>query len=123
MKNVTCGLITILLMVISFAVARSLPNNYMASEQHATGENLRLARDADDSTNKTDNADPMVDQDQFMTEIANLSMPNYLKELFINLTHSNKMHDPSENDKVNTIRSYENQAKSKWDYCTHIIIS
>lgn len=95
----------------------------MASEQHVTGENLRLARDADDSTSKTDNADPMVDQDQFMAEIANLSMPNYLKELFINLTHSNKMHDPSENDKVNTIRSYENQAKSKWDYCTHIIIS
>ena len=105
MKSIMYKLITILLAVMSFAAARSLPNNYMSSNQESTGG---LARGAVDSTSKTDNAER-----NFMAEISNLSMPSYLKDLFINLTHSSKADDLSDSMKVNTIRSYENVAKSK----------
>ena len=108
MKSIMYGLITILLTVLSYAAARSLPNT---GSQQPTGGNWGLARREVDSTNKTGTANPAVDN--FMVEIANLSMPSYLKDLFINLTHSNEIDDLSENDKVNTIRSYENQAKRK----------
>ena len=99
-------LITILLAVMSFVAARSLPNNYMSSNRETTES---PAWGAVDSTSKIDDAER-----NFMAEISNLSMPNYLKDLFINLTRSSKTDDLSDSSiKVNTIRSYENQAKSK----------
>lgn len=105
MKSV---MIIILLTVLCYAVARSLP---ITGSQQPTGGNWGLAQRDIDSTSQTDNANVIVDN--FMAEIANLSMPGYLKDLFINLTLSNEIDDLSENAKVNTIRSYENQAKSK----------
>ena len=101
-------MIIILSMLLCYAAARSLP---ITGSQRPTGGKSGLAERDVDSTSQTDNANVMVDN--FMAEIANLSMPGYLKDLFINLTHSNEIDDLSEDAKVNTIRSYENQAKSK----------
>ena len=53
---------------------------------------------------------------QLKTELANLSIPSYLKDLYINLTYPNGVARPSSSNqeiKVNTIQSYKNQAKSK----------
>ena len=114
MMGIMYGLITILLTVISSATARSLPNNYMS--QQPMGEDWGIGRRAVDSmSSKTDSTNPMVNN--FMDGIANLSMPSYLKDLFINLTYSNEIDDLSESTKVNTIRSYENQAQSKLYTC------
>lgn len=111
MKNI-CGSIAILLTVISFAATRSLPNNHVTGgDLHTTGKNWRLTQREADSASQTDNVDPMVNK--FTAEISNLSIPDYLKHLFINLTYSKEMVDLSESTTVNTIRSYENQAKSK----------
>ena len=105
------GLTPILLTMMSYAAARSLPDHYITGDQQPTGGNWGQAQRDADSKSKTTNANPMVDN--FMAEIANLSMPSYLKDLFINLTHSNGVEDLSANAQVNTIRSYKNQAKSK----------
>ena len=51
-----------------------------------------------------------------VSELANLSMPSYLKDLYINLTYSNGPIHPSLNPKdvkINTIQSYKNKAESK----------
>lgn len=102
-------LLAIFLTLMSFAGARSLPNNY--SNQQTMGENWRLARREADS-------DPMVTK--YMNEIANLSLSRYLKDLFINLTRSTEMADLSKNTEINKIRSYENQAKSKLNKMLYI---
>lgn len=105
-----CGLTVILLTIMGFATARSLP---MTSNQQTTGEIGRLGRRETDSTNQMDSADQNLNE--FMAELANLSIPSYLKDLFINLTLSNETGGLSDDAKVNTIRSYENQIKSKAD--------
>jgi len=116
------SLIIFLLTVIGFAAARSLPSNYMTSGQQ-TSEKWRVARSEVDLTSSTNNANPTMNQ--FMAELANLSIPDYLKDLFINLTNTNETTDSSKNTKVNTIRSYENQAKSKliliWMYVVQVL--
>ena len=50
------------------------------------------------------------------SDLANLSMPSYLKDLYINLTYPNGvLHLSSilKDVKINTIQSYNNKAKSK----------
>ena len=81
------------------AAARSLPSKQIM-ETRANSGNI--------------NTDSEVAQLQ--TELANLSIPSYLKDLYINLTFPNGVARPSSNPediKVNTIQSYKNQAKSK----------
>ena len=54
---------------------------------------------------------------QLQTELAELSIPNYLKDMYINLTFPNGVARSSSNleeIKANTIQSYKNQAKSKY---------
>ena len=112
MKNTMCGLIAILLAVMTFAGARSLPTGYTDGKQQTTASHWKVARrEADSAGHTTNKTDPMTNN--FFEELNNLSMPGYLKDLFINLTRSNEIKDLPENAKVNTIRSYENQAKSK----------
>ena len=81
------------------AAARSLPSKQIM-ETRANSGNI--------------NTDSEVAQLQ--TELANLSIPSYLKDLYINLTFPNGVARSSSNPediKVNTIQSYKNQAKSK----------
>ena len=50
------------------------------------------------------------------SELANLSIPSYLKDLYINLTQPNGVAHPSSNHeeiKINTIQSFKNKAKGK----------
>ena len=92
------GLIVILLM-IHLAAARSLPRK-QTMEVPAGSRNTNTESEVD----------------QLQTELANLSIPSYLKDLYINLTYPNGEARPAsnhENIKVNTIQSYKNQVKSE----------
>lgn len=65
------------------------------------------------------NSDPSTNFDstseaQFQTELVNLSIPSYLKDVYYNLTYPNGATRPSsKHEETNTIQSYKNQAKSK----------
>ena len=84
------------LLMAYFAAARSLPSKQLMD----MGENINIDSEVA----------------QLQTELANLSIPSYLKDLYINLTYPNGVARPSSNHeeiKINTIQSYKNQAKSK----------
>jgi len=49
--------------------------------------------------------------DEFIAELANLSIPHYLKDLYLNFTFSDGKIGGGM--KANTIRSYKNTAKSE----------
>lgn len=99
MKYTVSSLAVILnvLLIMHRAAARSLPR-----KQETTEENWTL-------TQKEVNFDSL--------ELTNLSIPSYLKDLYINLTYPNGVAHPSLNHhkdiKINTIQSYKNKAKSK----------
>ena len=98
------GLILILdlLLMMNLAATRSVPSRQMMEQ-------------TDIGANSGDiNTDSEVAQLQ--TELANLPIPGYLKDLYINLTYPNGVARPSSNHgdiKINTIQSYKNQAESK----------
>lgn len=72
-------------------------------------KNLMVTRREANSTDQLGVAAPNLTDIQ--TDLANLSIPSYLKDLYINLTYFNETY--LLNEKINTIRSYENQAPSK----------
>ena len=93
----------LLFMMMSLATARSLPDKEMEKKLMLTRREAELENQTDAVTyNLTDIQDDLV----------NLSIPNNLKELYINLTYfggDQLLHDL----KINTVRAYENQAKCK----------
>jgi len=101
-----------LLLMMHLVAARSLPRRQQIMDKNWIV--TRRETDLSLSSNYDDNTASEVSQ--FQTELANLSIPSYLKDLYINLTHSNGVARPSLNSeefKINTIQSYKNQAKSK----------
>jgi len=103
MKFIVSGL-AVILALLQLAAARSLPSKQMARLENNPG-NINTVSE--------------VQGAQLQTELANLSIPSYLKDLYINLTHpSGVAHSSlySEEFKVNTIQSYKNQAKSKLSF-------
>ena len=93
----------LLLMTMYLAAARSLP-----SVQPRTEDSIMTRREAP--------TDTISEATQFHTKLAELSIPGYLKDMYVNLTYPNGVARPSsssEDIKVNTIQSYKNQAKSK----------
>ena len=93
----------LLLMMMHLAAARSL-----SSAQPRTEDSTRTHREA--------SSDTVSEVTQLQTKLAELSLPGYLKDMYINLTYPNGVARPSSNPedtKVNTIQSYKNQAKSK----------
>ena len=106
MKILFCSLAIILhllAMMMHLAAARSLP-----SIEQMTGETHR--------EELSPNLDTISEVAQLQTELAELFIPSYLKDMYINLTFPNGVAHPSSNPeetKVNTIQSYKNQAKSK----------
>lgn len=85
-----------LLLMMYLVAARSLPSQQMM---------------------EMNNIEANINTDtELQTELANLSIPSYLKDLYINLTYPNGVARPSSNHEeitVNTIQSYKNKAKSK----------
>ena len=64
-------------------------------------------------TNREAKSATIPEVTKFQTELAELSIPNYLIDMYINLTFPNGEARSPEEIKVNTIQSYKNQAESK----------
>ena len=93
--------------MMHLAAARSLPSIEQMIEEGWT----MTRREASSA-----NLDTISEVTQLQTDLAELSIPGYLKDMYINLTFPNGIARPSSNPKeikVNTIQSYKNQAKSK----------
>lgn len=108
--DMTLNLLLMIIMMIMKAKARSV-----ADMMKSGGENQRMTR-REINPESSANISPISEVTQLQTELANLSIPSYLKELYINLTYHNGAAHASPNHeeiRVNTIQSYANQAKSK----------
>ena len=109
-------ILNLLLMMVmhQFPGVHSLPS--ILQEE---GENWKIApREA--NSESPANIDANLEVNQIQSELANLSIPSYLKDLYINLTYSSGVSHSSSNHEeteVNTIQSYKNQAKSKLIKC------
>ena len=105
-------ILNLLLKMMYLAGARSLPS------MQRTGESWQMTRREVNSESPAD-VKTVSEATQFQTELANLSIPSYLKDIYMNLTYPNGVARPSSNHeemKANTIQSYINQAKSKLFY-------
>ena len=92
----------VLIVLGDSSTARYLPNRRGRKQREVTREaNLDIS--AADTASKN----PRVDN--FITELANLSIPHYLKDIYLNFSSSSG----ELGMKANTIRSFENTAKSK----------
>lgn len=103
-----------LFLMMPLATAHSLPPR----KQQMLGEKQTvIRREASSSDLSSSNDDNTASElAQLKTELANLSIPGYLKELYINLTYPDGVLSSLSNDeeiKVNTIQSYKSKAKSK----------
>ena len=102
------AVILILLMMMHLAAGRSLPTkreNWIVTTH----------RDANVESSSNDNDNMVSEIAELQTQLANLSIPSYLKDLYVNLTYPNGEARSSSNNeeiKVNTILSYKNNAKS-----------
>jgi len=105
MEYMMTSFAVVLLLMMSLVTARSLSNKPDVMEK-----NLMVTRREVNSTDQLGVMAPNLTDIQ--TDLANLSIPSYLRDLYINLTYFNGTY-PLNNKKVNTIRSYENQAPSK----------
>ena len=97
--SIVCLLILIILAAPS--TARSLPNRWRVAEREGTRE-ANLDNSADEIASKLN-----AKVENFITELANLSFPHYLKDIYLNFSSSDG------DVGANTIRSYENTAKSE----------
>jgi len=92
------------------ATARSIP--ITASKTTVQTPARREANPADGSLGGAQDGPEVVKDIANELALANLSIPSYLKDLFINFTYPDGL---GKNDKmsINTIRSYENTARSE----------
>ena len=97
-----------LLLMMHATAAHSLP---------AMGDNVIVSRreaDSDLPGVSSDHKDDMVSQ--FQAELANLSMPSHLKDIFSSFNGIAGLSLNHEDTEINTIQSYENEAKSKFNF-------
>ena len=95
----------LLMMAIHQAGAHSLP-----SIPQGEGNQKMTSKEANSESPASIN-----EVNQLESELANLSIPSYLKDLYLNLTYPSGVSRTSNHEEtvVNTIQSYKNQAKSK----------
>lgn len=109
MKVASDGLAMILNLLLMMAMhqagAHSLP-----SIPQGEGNRKMTSREANSESPASIN-----EVNQLESELANLSIPSYLKDLYLNLTYPSGVSRTSNHEEtvVNTIQSYKNQAKSK----------
>ena len=98
--------------MVYIVAVHSLP-----SIQQRTEENWKIThREANIESSLNSNTSEAA---QLQAELGNLSIPGYLKDLYINLTYLNGEARPSSNHKhtkINTVQSYKKQATSKLNY-------
>lgn len=102
MLNSLAVVLSIIFMLL-LAAAYSMPTN----KQQRTGIAHKEGTDLESSLNFTTTSE----SGHLQTELDNLSIHSYLKELYINLTYSNQLLLNNEQMEVSTVQSYENQAK------------
>lgn len=103
MKLINLTVVLSVILMLFLAAAYSMPTN----KQQRTGENRVTHKEGTDleSTSTT------TEDVQLQTELASLSIHSYLKELYINLTYSNRLLLSNEEIDVSTVQSYKNQVK------------
>lgn len=109
MKHTMTCLAAVLLLMISLATARSLLNKQSAMEKK-----LMVTRREAKSEGSGQTDAMIYNFTELQADLANLSMPSYLKDLYINLTYFGI--DYPNDEKINTIRTYKNQPKCKHTY-------
>ena len=100
------SLIAVLLSMAGLATAHSL-----ASNQNVMGKKLMVTRREAESQGQMDVM--TTNFTLLQDELANLSIPSYLSNLYINLTYLGEEHLLN-HKKINTVRTYQNQAESKY---------
>jgi len=71
----------------------------------------------------TENTDDNLQENEFAHELANATLPSYLKDLYMKFTFPAHAMKDQKNAKANTIRSYENQINGKSaSVCMHMYI-
>ena len=98
--------LSILLMLL-LAAAYSMPTN----EQQRTGENKVTHKEATDLESSLNFS--TLEVARLSTELAGLSIHSYLKELYSNLTYSDRLLLSNEEMEVSTVQSYKNQLQLK----------
>lgn len=94
---------SVLLLMMYLVAVYSLP----AMQQRTRKQWKMTRREVNMESSANFNATP-IDQ-----QLANLSIPGYLKELYINLTYPNGAARLNyEHTKINTVQTYKNQGKS-----------
>lgn len=103
--NVNIIVVLVVIIMADLSTARSLPNRRRLTEREVIRE-----ANSDTPADKMSSKNPRVDE--FIAELANLSIPHYLKDIYLNFTYSDG--DIGTGKKVNTIRSYQNTGKSEF---------
>ena len=103
MKLVNLTAVLSIILMLLLAAAYSMPTN----KQQRTGENKVTPMEGDDYD--LDLTSTTTEGAQLQTELASLSIHSYLKELYINLTYSNRLLLSNEEMEVSTVQSYKNQ--------------
>ena len=98
MKHTMISLAASLLLIVGLATTRSL-----LTKQNRMEKKLIVTRREAQSKNQTDAMTSNLTD--FHPDLANMSIPSYLKKLYINFTLGRE---------INTVRTYENQAESKY---------
>lgn len=112
------SLVAVLLLMAGLATARSLANS-----QNVMGKKLIVTRREAESEDQMD--DMTTNFTLLQDELANLSIPSYLSDLYINLTYLDE-ENLLNHIKINTVRTYQNQAESKcmmFCYMTYICVN
>lgn len=94
-----------LLLMMHVTVAHSLP---------MMGDNVIVTQREVDSDSSSNHKDDMISQ--FQAELANLSISSHLKDLFSSFNGVADLSSNHEDTEINTIQSYKNEAKSKFNF-------
>ena len=98
------------LLMLLLTAAYSMPTN----EQQRTGENKVTHKEATDLESSLNfSTTSTLEVTRLPTELAGLSIHSYLKELYSNLTYSDRLLLSNEEMEVSTVQSYKNQLQVK----------
>ena len=100
--------------MLFLAAAYSMPTN----KQQATGGNIATHKEG--SVRDLESTSVTTEGAQLQTELASVSIHSYLKELYINLTYSNRLLLSNEEMEVSKVRSYENQVNGMKPHISYV---
>ena len=103
MKFSVC--LIVLLLTISHFTVHSVPI------RHVEQQPVKVARR--EANSDSENVDGNLEMNEFARELANATLPSYLKDLFVNFNFPSEPAHTLKDQKMtkaNTIRSFENQA-------------